>query len=50
MTDYDTIREAAKQARAVLGGMLETPIGTAKADVVLAFKLLDDALKATEKK
>ncbi len=50
MTDYDVIREAARQARAVLAGMLDTPSGTAKGDVVLAFKLLDDALKATEKK
>ncbi len=50
MTDCDALLEAAKQARAVLAGLIQTPIGTAIADVVLAHHLLDEALQSTEKK
>ncbi len=40
----DKVEEAARNARAVLRGLIDAPIGTAMASVMLAYKLLDDAL------
>ncbi len=50
MNEEETLRSAAMNARAVLAGLLDAPIGTAITAVVLAHKILDDALVATEKK
>lgn len=53
MTDaekYRLMRDAAFRARTVLAGLMDAPIGSAAASIVLAHKLLDDAITAADRK